>query len=81
MSAGSLPLIQGQLMKKFPLSHLPPSLSIALWLVAAWLVAALWLVAIAAYALNAPAEIVHAAFVVGLLCGVVEWFAIRGHRR
>ena len=76
MSAGSLPLTQGQLMKKFPLSHLPPSLSIALWLVAA-----VWLVAIAAYALNAPAEIVHAAFVVGLLCGVVEWFAIRGHRR
>ncbi|EGP08551.1 hypothetical protein CSIRO_1830 [Bradyrhizobiaceae bacterium SG-6C] len=43
--------------------------------------AALWLVAIAAHALNAPREIVYAAFGVGLLCGVVEWIAIRDTRR
>jgi hypothetical protein len=63
-------------MKRLPPVHLPPSLSIALWLVAA-----LWIVAIAAYALNAPREIVHAAFAVGLLCGAAEWIAIRGTRR
>jgi len=76
VSAGSLPLTKGRPMKRLPPSLLPPSLSIALSLVAA-----LWVVAIAAHALNAPREIVYAAFAVGVLCGVAEWIAIRDTRR
>ncbi len=58
------------------MTRLPPSLSIALWLVAS-----LWLVALVAHAFDAPREIVYAAFIIGLLGGVAEWLALRGGNR
>ncbi len=58
------------------MTRLPSSLSIALWLVAS-----LWIVAILAHAFDAPREIVYAAFIIGLLGGVVEWLALRGGNR
>jgi hypothetical protein len=51
-------------------ARLPASLSIALALVGA-----IWLVGLVAYLVDAPGELVAAAFVVGLLTGVVEWRA------
>lgn len=63
-------------MTGLPPSGLPASLSIALWLVAS-----LWIVAIVAHALDAPHEIVYAAFVFGLLSGIAEWLTIRRMRR
>lgn len=63
-------------MTRFPPSRFPASLSIALWLVAS-----LWIVAIVAHALDAPREVVYAAFAFGLLSGIAEWLAIRRLRR
>jgi hypothetical protein len=50
----------------------PTSLSIALWLTGA-----IWLLAIVAHVFDAPHEIVTAAFVFGVLSGVVEWVVRR----
>ncbi len=67
MPAGSLPLTQGRQMTKLRHS-LPASLSIAFWLVGT-----IWLVAIVAHVFDAPHEIVTAAFIFGVLSGLVEW--------
>jgi hypothetical protein len=55
------------------MTKLPPSLSIALWLVGS-----IWLVGLLAHVFAAPREIVLATFIVGVLSGVAEWLAVRG---
>lgn len=60
---------------KGPDSRLPDSLSIALWLAGS-----LWVVGIAAHALDAPREIVYAAFGIGIIAGAVEWIVLRRAR-
>jgi hypothetical protein len=57
------------------MAKLPPSLSIALWIVGS-----IWLVAIVAHIFDAPHEIVYAALAFGLLAGVAEWLAIKGSK-
>jgi hypothetical protein len=47
------------------MTGLPASLSIAIWLVA-----------ILAHVFDAPGEVVYATFIVGLLTGLAEWFAV-----
>jgi hypothetical protein len=59
-------------MARLPTSKLPPSLSIALWLVGS-----IWLVALLAHVFDAPREIVFAALIFGLFSGVAEWLALR----
>jgi hypothetical protein len=59
-------------MARFPTSKLPPSLSIALWLVGS-----IWLIALLAHLFDASREIVFAALVFGLFSGVAEWLALR----
>ncbi|SDT44159.1 hypothetical protein SAMN05444158_6086 [Bradyrhizobium canariense] len=59
-----------------PRSPLPPSLSIA-----AWLVGSIWLVAIVARAFGAPGGIVGATFAAGLVAGIAEWLAIGRRQR
>jgi hypothetical protein len=53
-------------------TSLPPSLSIALWLVGS-----IWLVALVAHVFDAPREIVFAALAFGLFSGLAEWLAIK----
>lgn len=50
------------------MADLPQSLSIAVSLVGA-----IWLVGVVALLAGAPGELVVAAFVVGLVTGIVEW--------
>jgi hypothetical protein len=58
------------------MTGLPTSLAIAFWSVGS-----LWLIGILAYAFDEPAEIVWAAFIVGLIVGLVEWLFRRGMGR
>ena len=58
------------------MNNLPTSLSIALWLTCS-----LWIVGAIAYATGAPEELVWATFIVGVVAGVLEWYARRGADR
>jgi hypothetical protein len=58
------------------MTGLPPSLSIAVWLVGS-----IWLLAIVAYAFAAPVEIVYAAFTFGMIAGFLEWLFLRRTER
>jgi len=51
-------------------TSLPPSLSVALWLVGS-----IWLVALLAHLFDAPREIVFAALAFGLFSGLAECLA------
>jgi hypothetical protein len=57
-----------------PMTGLPPSLAIALWLVGS-----IWTVAVVAHIFDAPHEIVYAALAFGVMAGLVEWLAVRGN--
>ena len=54
------------------MNALPPSLAIALWLVAAT-----WTVALIAHLFDVPRKIVFITFGLGTLAGDVEWLLIR----
>jgi hypothetical protein len=57
-------------------SGLPPSLSIALWLVGST-----WAVAIVAHIGDAPREIVYASFLFGIVAGIAEWLVYKRSKR